>query len=125
MPDCPRFGSGLEETAEHTFYYSERVCPFWNHVGEWTAGIEPKQLALLDVGYVVDNILPQFHGEKRVVFLTILAVARIVIWLTQKKGLYDGANFSHRDLILFFRHQLRVKIRCYRKRLDRIVFERR
>ena len=28
MPDCPRCGSGLEETAEHVFYYCERVRPF-------------------------------------------------------------------------------------------------
>ena len=52
MPDCPRCASGLEETAEHAFYYCERVRPFWDHVGEWTARIEPKQLVLLDVGYV-------------------------------------------------------------------------
>ncbi len=50
MPDCPRCGSGLEETAEHA-YCCERVRPFWDHVGEWTARIEPKQLVLLDVGY--------------------------------------------------------------------------
>ena len=125
MPDCPRCGSGLEETTEHAFYYCERVRPFWDHVGEWTARIEPKQLVLLDVGYVVDNVLPPFQGEKRVVFLAILAVARMVIWITRKKGLYDDANFSHRDLVLYFRHQLRVKIRCDRKRLDRITFNRR
>ena len=59
------------------------------------------------------------------VFLAIIAVARMVILETRKKGLYDGSNFSHRDLILFFRHQLRVKIRCCRKRLDRIAFDRR
>ena len=70
-----RCGSGLEETAEHAFYYCERVRPFWDHVGEWTARIEPKQLVLLDVGYVVDNILSPFQGEKRVVFLAILAVS--------------------------------------------------
>ena len=81
------------------------------------------QLVLLDVGYVVDNILPPFQGEKRVVFLAILAVARMVIWTTRNKGLYDDANFSHRDL--YFRHQLRVKIRCDRKRLDRITFSKR
>ena len=45
----------------------------------WTAQIEPKQLVLLDVSYIVDNVLPPFQGEKRVVFLTILAVARMVI----------------------------------------------
>ena len=80
---------------------------------------------LLDVGYIVDKVLPPFQGEKRVVFLVILAVARMVIWTTRKKGLYDDANFSHRDLVLYFRHQLRVKIRCDRKCLDRITFDKR
>ena len=125
MPDCPRCGSGLEETAEHAFYYCERVRPFWDHVGEWTARIEPKQLVLLDVGLVGDNVLPLFHSEKRVVFLAILPVAWMVIWTRRKKGLYDNANFSHRDLVLYFRHQLRVKIRCDRKRLDHITFSKR
>ena len=41
-----------------------------------------------------------FQVEKRVVFLMILAVARMVIWMTQKKGLYDDINFYH-DPILF------------------------
>ena len=125
VPDCPRYGTGLQEKAEHVFYYSERVRPFWDHIGEWTARVEPEQLVLLDVGYVVDNVLPQFQDEKRVVFLAILAVARMVIWMTRKKRLYDGANFSHCDPILFFRHQSKVKIRCDRKRLDRITFDRR
>ena len=80
---------------------------------------------LLDVGYVVDNVDSPYRGEKRVVFLAILAVARMVIWMTRKKGVYDGANFSHRNLILFFRHQLRVKIRCDRKRLGHITFDKR
>ena len=84
--------------------------------------IEPKQLVLLDVGYVVDNVLPPFQGEKRVVFLAILAVARLLIWSMRNKGLYDDANFFHRDLVLYFWHLLRVKIRFDRKRLDRITF---
>ena len=75
MPDCARCCSGLEETAEHAFHYFQRVRPFWDHVGEWTTRIEPRQLVLLDVGYV----LPSFQGEKCVVFLVILAVARMVI----------------------------------------------
>ena len=105
--------------AEHAFYYCERVRPFWDHVGEWTAHIKPKQLVLLDV---VDNVLLPFQGEKRMVFLAILAVARMVICTTRNKGLYDDANFFHRDLVLYFRHQLWVKIRSDRKRLDRITF---
>ena len=102
-----------------------RVRSFWSHVGERMARIDPKQFVLLDVGYIVDNVDPQYRGEKRVVFLTILAVARIMIWMMWKKGLYDGANFSHRDLILFLRHQLRVKIKCDRKHLDHITFDKR
>ena len=108
MPDGLRCVSGLEEMALHAFYYCERVSPFWNHVREWTVHIDTKEFVLLDVGNVVDNVDPPFRGEKRLVFLAILAMAGILIWETRKKGLYDGANFSHRDLILF----LRVKIRC-------------
>ena len=79
--------SGLEETALHAFCYCERVRLFWSHVGEWTACIDPKQFVLLDVGYFVDNVDPPWKGEKRVVFLVVLAVARMVIWETRKKGL--------------------------------------
>ena len=89
------------------------------------ARISPRELVLLDVGYVVDNVDPLFQGEKRVVFLVILAMARKVIWQTRNNGLYEGANFSYRNLILFFRHQLRVKIRCDRRCLDRITFSKR
>ena len=108
---------------EHAFYDCKRVCLFWNHVREWTARIEPKQLVLLDVGYIIDNVLPPYQGKKCVMFLMILVVAKMGIWMMQKKGLYDSANFSHCDLILFFRHQLRVKIRCERKCLDCITFD--
>ena len=55
--------------------------------------IEPEQLVLLHVGCVVDNVLPQFQGEKRMVFLAIQAVAKMVIWTKQKKGLYASENF--------------------------------
>ena len=123
MPDYVRCGSGLEETAKLAFYYCERVLPFSHRIQ--AARIESKQLVLLDVGYVVDNLLPLFQGEKRVVFLAILAVARMGILTTWKKDLYDDANFFHRDLILFFRHQHRVKIRCDRKCLDCITFDKR
>ena len=125
MSDCPCCGSGLEETALHAFYNCEHVRPFWSHVEEWTARISPRELVILDFGYVVDNVNLPFQGEQRVVFLVILAVARMVIWQTRNRGLYEGANLSNRDLILFFRHRLRVKIRCNRRRLDRITFSKR
>ena len=124
MSNCPCCGSGSGETAEHAFYYCEQVCSFWNYIREWTAHIEPKQLVLLNVGYVIDDVLPPYQGEKCVVLLAILAVARMVIWMMWKKRLNAGANFSY-DLILFFRHELRVKIRCDRKHLGCITFDRR
>ena len=73
MSDCVRCGSGQEETVLHAFYYSERVRPVRSYVREWTARIDPKQLGLLDVDYVVDNVYPPWKGEKQVVFLAILA----------------------------------------------------
>ncbi len=42
-------------------------------------------------------------------FLAILAVARMVIWTTRNKGLYDDTNFSHRDLVLYFPHQNQMR----------------
>ena len=43
---------------------------------------------------------PTWKGGKRLMFFTILPVAEIVIWETEKKGFYDGANFSLHHLIL-------------------------
>ena len=83
-----------------------------------------KQLVLLN-GFVIDNVFTPFQGEKHGVFLAILAAARKMIWTMQKKEWYDDAKFSHCDLVLYFRHQLRVKIRCDRKRLDRVTFDKR
>ena len=37
MPDCPRYGSGLEETALHAFFNCEQVARFTVTSGEWTA----------------------------------------------------------------------------------------
>ena len=42
-----------------------------------------------------------------------------------QNSMYDGANFSHRDLILLLRHLHRVKIKSDRKGLDRITLDKR
>ena len=69
MLDCLHCGSSLEEMALHAFYYCELVHPFWSNIEEWRTRISLKQLVLLDVGYVVDNVDPPYQGEKRMVFL--------------------------------------------------------
>ena len=79
MLDCPRCSSALEEAALHAFSYCERVRPFWRHAEEWTARIIPKQLVLFVVGCDIDNVVRPYKGKKRVEFLAILAVARMVI----------------------------------------------
>ena len=122
LPFCTRCNSGEEETVEHAFFNCCKVRPFWEYVNEVTARIAPNQLVPLDVGYVVDNVGPPFSGEKRKVFFAELAVARMVIWTTRLRGLYEGVSFSCRDLIYYFKHQLKVKITCDKKMLDRITF---
>ena len=106
--------------AVYAFYDCKRVRPLWDHVGEVKTRIDPEQLVLLDVGYVVDNSDPPKRGEKQKVYLTIL-----MVWTTWMKALYEGKSFSHLDLIILFRHQLTVKIRCDGRNLDHITFSKR
>lgn len=45
MTDCHRCELGLELTAAHAFYH----CPFWDHIGELTARIDPEHLVSIDL----------------------------------------------------------------------------
>ena len=101
LPDCTRWGRGEDNMDVHAFYFCEGVYPFCRHVEEYMAHIDPKQLELLDVVYVVDNVEPPWKGEKRTVFLAIQALDHMVIWTTQKKGVYDGAQLFDHYLIFF------------------------
>ena len=71
MPDGALCCSGSEETPE---------LAFWDHVREWTARIEPKKLVLLDIGYVVDIVLPPFKGDRE--------------WYFSRSFLYISGFFS-------------------------------
>ena len=48
---------------------------------------------LLNIGYVIDNVLPQFESEKRVVFLAIIAVARIVVGRRERRDCVTAQTF--------------------------------
>ena len=53
------------------------------------ARISLRELVLLDVEYFVDNVDPPFQC---VVFIVILAVARMVMWQTRNKGIVRGCK---------------------------------
>ncbi|CAE1313253.1 unnamed protein product [Acanthosepion pharaonis] len=121
LPDCERCGLGLEETAAHAFYHCPQVRPLWDHVGELTARLAPEQLVSIDRAYACDNVSPPYSGMKRMVFLTLMATARMVIWTTRKEEILRGNRLPHSDLNRFFEHQLKMKIRSDRKRLHSTV----
>ena len=126
MPDCNRCNSGLEETAQHAFFHCSKVRPFWEYVNEVTARLFPdRPRTPLDVAYVCDNVPPPWTGVKQLVFYTLLAVARMVVWTSRMMDIQEVTSVSHHDLICHFRHQLKVKIRCDRKRLYRLDFNER
>lgn len=50
-------------------------------------------------------------------FLTLLVVARIVIWTSRMGGILRYGRYSHQTLVGFFQHQMNVKVRTGRKRL--------
>ena len=88
----PCRGREIKEMEKYAFYYCRGIRLFWDHVREVTARINPKQLVLLDVGYVVDSFNPLWKDKKWRVSPAILAVAWVVICTMQQKGLCDGAK---------------------------------
>lgn len=126
LPYCTRCNSETDETTVHAFVHCEKLRPLWDYVHEVIMRMEPRTVFLsLDAGYICGNEVPKWSRTKQEVFRTLLAVARMVIWQTRLKELYDGESFTPEQLILCFKHQLRVKIRCQRKSLDPPTFSKR
>ena len=98
----------------------QRIIEFWKR-REFRCGCRRGQLSLSDL----------IRSDQFEFQLSLgLNRQRSSLWPEWWSGPRDkrdciSANFSHRDLILFFWHQLRVKIRCNRKCLDRIIFDKR
>lgn len=55
-------------------------------------------------------------------YLTLLVVARTVIWNGSQLMVLHGYMLSHHDRIVFFKYELRVKIRCEKQRLTKEDF---
>ena len=124
-PDCERCCTGLKENVAHAFYECNKVQPMWERVEELTERSDTTLRVPIDMDYVINNKAPPWNGEKEKVFRAILAVARLVVWITRCEEKYHGKSFSSGDLVLFFEHQLRIKIRCDKRRLSKHAFFRR
>lgn len=48
------------------------------------ARMEPENVVYLDVSYLCDNVAPPWEGLKRMMSLTLLAVARMVVRNTKQ-----------------------------------------
>lgn len=69
-----------------------------------------RNILSIDMAYVCDNVSPPWSWVKRLVFLMLLTVARMVMWVTQTGSIIWNERYSHnQDLTAFF--MLKVKIR--------------
>lgn len=73
-------------------------APPLDFVGELLVRIAPKKLVLIDRKYASDNVSHPYSGVKRIVFLSLLATARMVIWTVQKEEILRCERCSHQDL---------------------------
>lgn len=108
---------------DHAFFLCSQLWSFWAYVGEVIACIKSKWSVLLDFAYIVNNMNPLFTWKKQMVFLAILAVARLVIWTTRLDVIHRVGSVSDWDLVAYFKLMLEVKIRCDWKRLHCINFD--
>lgn len=58
-------------------------------------------------------------------FLVILAMTKMVMWSSRVQEKCKVESFADYDLVCFFKCQLKVKIRCDRKRLHPVACDRR
>lgn len=119
MPDYHRIDLSLKETAVHAFYHCLPVNPFWDHVSELTARIDPEHIVPICLKYACENVSPPYSGVRQMVFLALLAEARMMMWTTRMERILRYERYSHQDLIGFGisskgRSELIEKV-CYRE----------
>lgn len=55
-----------------------------------SACIDPEDLMSIDFAYMCDNMSPPWSRAKGLVFLTLLAVTRMVLWVTQTESIVQN-----------------------------------
>lgn len=70
----------LVEINVHVIYHCTQVHIFCDYIDEMTARIDPEQLVSIHLAYVCDNISLPCSGMRLWVFLTMLDVAKMLVW---------------------------------------------
>ncbi|CAE1276092.1 unnamed protein product [Acanthosepion pharaonis] len=120
-PNCVRC-SGEVETIGHAFFHCSVVVPLCKFVEDIMVRMLRGKFFVLEASSVCSNIVPPLTKAEHYVFICLLWVMRVVIWTTRQKEFHGREKFSSSQLILFFKHQLKVKIRTERKRLHPLEF---
>lgn len=89
----------LEEVSEHIFFNCLLVRLFWDHVRELMACIGFEHLVFIDLVYICDSVSRPWSRVKQLVFLMLLAMARMVLLVVQMRGVLRDECYSHQHLI--------------------------
>lgn len=126
---------GRQKALRSGFGDFSRMCSLWWLGGvNWTCLPPLQPLYRLIEGYMVhvldgkffvleassvcSNVVPSMSRDQHYVLLCLLGIMRMVVWTTRQKEFHAGEKFSSLQLVSFFRHQLKVKIRAERARLS-------
>lgn len=107
MPDFHRSDRNLEEMSE----YCPTVRQFWDHVGKFTARINPEHLVSVDLATMCHPLVP--------------AVARMGVWVTGLGEILRDEHYSHKDRTGFLGRQLKMEIRSDRNNWSSADFSKR
>lgn len=92
MPDSSPVRSWLRGNVWVRLFPLSAGDSFWDQVDDLAAPIDPEHLVSINLAYVCDNVLPPWSGVNRLVFLTLLTVARM--WLTRMEGILQYGHYS-------------------------------
>lgn len=69
----------MEKAVVSALCHHPQVHPFWDRVDELTARVGSERLESIDLAFACDNVSPPCSEVRRMVSLTLLAVAMTVV----------------------------------------------
>ena len=123
-PECVRCGD-MEESIEHAFYHCSTVHPLCELIEGYMVRILKTTFFALDASAVCSNVVASLEKTDHYVLLCLLGILRMVAWTTRQKRVHEGERFTPVQLVSYFKHQLKVKIRAERRALSSMQFSER